>query len=87
MNEPSVSMGWQYPKRHSNPENGQELPMLFRLVGRGDASSLTDNIGAADLFGTSRVDKDPYHLIEILRKSVRGFEREKFDFPGWGYPL
>ena len=78
-------MGWQYPKHGADPHTGQELPMMFRLVGRGDASSMRDNIQAPDLFGTSFIDKDPYTLIEIMREAVDRFSKEKFDFSGWGY--
>ena len=77
--EPSVCMGYNFPKSGA-PAGGRELPMLFRLVSRGDPASLQSDIGSYDLYGTPNINRDPYKVIRAIRESVKKRGKKKFDF-------
>ena len=83
LNEPSITMGWVFPKLHARAQYGDELPMIFRIVSRGNPMTLQSDISSFDLYGTANINKDPYEMIRILRTSVERREKEKFEYTMW----
>lgn len=66
----ALSMGFVFPKRGVLFSNGNELPMMVRIVSRGSADMARSDISSFDLFGTPNVNKDPFKVIASLQKSL-----------------
>lgn len=76
----ALSMGFVFPKRGTKyTDNGNELPMMVRIVSRGSADMARSDISSFDLFGTPNVNKDPFKVIESLRKSLKKWKTVKLN--------
>lgn len=52
------------------PEVWDHMPVIVRVVDRGNLSSKTADIGAMELFAQSVVGSNPYHVIRELKKGM-----------------
>lgn len=83
MEQYSLSMGFVFPKMHTDYTKGDELPMMVRIVSRGAADSARSDISSFDLFGTANVNKDPFKVIRKIRELVEVKQKEEFSYPEW----
>ena len=49
-------------------EDWSDVPVLARLVDRGDATSRTSDFGSMELYASSVIASDPFRVAETLRQ-------------------
>ncbi len=63
----SFNMGVLMPPVAPVPEAWDDLPVVVRLVDRGDLASRTSDVGGMELFAESVIASDPFAVAEALR--------------------
>lgn len=53
----------------SVPEDWTSFPAVVRIVDRGDPNNKTADFGAMELYASSVITSDPFHVFEVLAKS------------------
>jgi hypothetical protein len=61
---------WQPPLIQTS-EDWSDVPIIVRMVDRGDALNRTSDIGAMELYAASVVSSDPFRVAEALWESLR----------------
>lgn len=70
MDQYALSFGYVFPKLDADSRNGDELPMIARIVSRGSPDLARSDISSFDLFGTPNVNKDPFVVIKSIQNSL-----------------
>jgi hypothetical protein len=68
----TFNVGVIIPPMAKTPEVWDHMPVIVRIVDRGNLSSKTADIGAMELFAQSVVGSNPYTVINALKKSMLG---------------
>ena len=58
------------PPWEGTPENWEGVPVIVRIVDRGDPSARTVDFGAMELYAASVVSSDPFALARALREHI-----------------
>jgi hypothetical protein len=58
------------PPWSETPESWEGVPVIVRIVDRGDPSSRTADMGAMELYAASVVSSDPFTLARTLRERI-----------------
>ena len=83
LKEYSLSMGYVFPKLDKQLDDGEKLPMMLRIISRGPVDNPRSDVTSFDLFGTPNVNKDPFKVVNSIRKSVEERSKEPLDFRNW----
>jgi len=65
-------------------EDWHGFPAIFRLEDRGDPSKKNSDLGAMELFASSVVAGDPFHVADILRERQKAEGGRRKDEGGDG---
>ncbi len=68
----TFNVGVIIPPMAKTPEVWDHMPVIVRIVDRGNLSSKTADIGAMELFAQSVIGSNPYTVINELKKSMLG---------------
>lgn len=66
----TFNVGIVIPPMEKTPEVWDHMPVVVRIVDRGNLSSKTADIGAMELFAQSIVGSNPYSVVTQLKKEL-----------------
>jgi len=55
----------------SVPEDWTGFPVLVRIVDRGDPNTRTADVGAMELYASSVITSDPFHVAQVLAQCLK----------------